>query len=123
MTNAEVIIGLRECATVGDCSKCKMHDEYSYDMCAIKLLLAAADALEADEKRIAELEDDLRNGTISDPEHFWIYGYSLKDLIMFAEMCKRNNVRDADLKQAAWNLEFAIRAVMDEVYAILRRSI
>ena len=46
MTNAELIAGLRECATVGDCSKCKMHDEYSYDMCAIKLLLAAADALE-----------------------------------------------------------------------------
>ena len=55
MTNAELIAGLRECATVGDCSKCKMHDEYSYDMCAIKLLLAAADALEAAEKRIVNL--------------------------------------------------------------------
>ena len=59
MTNAELIAGLRECATVGDCSKCKMHDEYSYDMCAIKLLLAAADALEAADKRIAELEAQL----------------------------------------------------------------
>lgn len=56
MTNAELIIGLRECA-VGDCNKCKMH---SYDsMCAIKLLLAAADALEAADKRIAELEAQL----------------------------------------------------------------
>ena len=60
MTNAELIAGLRECATVGDCRKCKMHDEYSYDMCAIKLLLAAADALETAEKRIEQLERDLK---------------------------------------------------------------
>ena len=69
MTNAELIAGLRECATVGDCSKCKMHDEYSYDMCARKLLLAAADTIQTlcdelatyhaksvtDEKRIVNL--------------------------------------------------------------------
>ena len=59
MDNAELITGLRECATVGDCSKCKMHNEYSYDMCAIKLLLAAADALEAQIPKWVSVEDRL----------------------------------------------------------------
>ena len=74
------------------------------------LLRDAADALEAADKRIARLEDDLRNSTISNPERFKIYGYTVKDLLLFAEMCKRNDVKEADLKQAAWNLELSVRA-------------
>ena len=79
-----------------------------------------SDALEADEKRITDLEDDLRNGTISNPERFKIYNYSLKDLILFADMCKRNDVQEPDLKKAAWNLEFAVRAVMNERQEIIK---
>jgi len=43
-----------------------------------------------------------------------IYGYKVRDLIMFAELCERNDVRASDMKQAAWNLELAVRAVMNE---------
>lgn len=84
----------------------------------LSLMWRAADALETDEKRIAKLEDDLRNGTISNPERFKIYGYTVKNLLLFANMCKRNDVREADLKQAAWNLELAVRA-----YALEREEI
>lgn len=111
MTNAELIKALRWCQTHG-CSKCVALLESG--SCkyggAIKIFDAAADALEAADKRIAELEDDLLNGTISNPERFEIYGYKVKDLLLFADMCKRNDVREADLKQAAWNLELAVRA-------------
>lgn len=81
------------------------------------------DRLKEAEQRIADLEDNLRTGIISDPERFKIYNYSLKDLILFADMCKRNNVRDADLKQAAWNLEFAVRAVMSERQEIAKNML
>ena len=87
-----------------------------------KLLSDAADALEAAEKRIAELEDDLRNSTISNPERFKIYGYTVKDLLLFADMCKRNDVQESDLKQAAWNLELAVRAVMNERQEIIKNT-
>ena len=43
-------------------------------------------------------------------ENYKIYGYKVRDLILFADMCKRNDVQEADLKQAAWNLELAVRA-------------
>ena len=87
-----------------------------------KLMADAADAIEAAEKRIARLEDDLRNSTISNPERFKIYGYTVKDVILFADMCKRNDVREADLKQAAWNLELAVRAVMNERQEIVKNT-
>lgn len=81
------------------------------------------DQLKEAEQRISDLEDDLRTGIIGDPERFTIYNYNLKDLILFADMCKRNNVRDADLKQAAWNLEFAVRAVMNERQEIAKNML
>lgn len=40
-------------------------------------------------------------------KNYKIYGYKVRDLILFADMCKRNDVQEADLKQAAWNLELA----------------
>ena len=86
------------------------------------MMCDAADALEAAEKRIAELEAQLRDGTISNPERFKIYGYTVKDLFLFADMCKRNDVREADLKQAAWNLELAVRAVMNERAEIVKNT-
>lgn len=106
MTNAELIAELR--GHILSVPLTLMHD--------------AADALEAAEKRIAELEDDLRNSTISNPERFKIYGYTVKDLLLFADMCKRNDVREADLKQAAWNLELAVRAVMNERAEIVKNT-
>ena len=102
MTNAELITELTYCANIEK----------------RKVLSDAAYALEAAEKRIAELEDDLRDGTISNPERFKIYDYTVKDLILFAELCKRNNVREEDMQQAAWNLELAVRA-----YALEREEI
>lgn len=84
--------------------------------------IKCSDALEAADKRIAELEYDLRNGTISNPERFKIYDYTVKDLILFAEMCKRNDVQESDLKQAAWNLELAVRAVMNERAEIVKNT-
>ena len=52
-----------------------------------------------------------------------IYGYSVEKLIMFAEMCKRNDVQEHDLKQAAWNLELAVRAVMNERQEIIKNAV
>lgn len=136
---------------VDESYRCPMWNEDRItDDCKAELMTMAVDALEeADEKiadcvaaidalddsndayikenerlkkRIAELEDDLRNGTISNPERFKIYDYTVKDLILFAEMCKRNDVQESDLKQAAWNLEFAVRAVMNERQEIVKNT-
>lgn len=104
MTNAEVITGLRECATVGDCSKCKMHDEYSYDMCAIKLLLAAADALEAADKMIDAQEKEIER--LNKELEIWaarsfegkIAGMALKNMnlkMRIAELEEQISERDA----------------------------
>lgn len=126
MENTEIIKALRDCAESTnviescDIADCPYHS-HSWD-CIDDMLRDAADALEADEQRIAELEDDLRNGTISNPERFKIYGYSMKDLLLFAEMCERNDVREADLKQAAWNFELAVRAVMNERAEIVKNT-
>lgn len=51
-----------------------------------------------------------------------IYGYTIDELILFAEMCKRNDVREEDLKQVAWNLEFAVRAVLNERQEIIKNT-
>lgn len=65
MTNAELIKGLRWCADESICcddfsgEKCPCFDEKK-DSCSVnEMLHAAADALEATEKRIAELEAQL----------------------------------------------------------------
>ena len=125
MTNEELIKGLRWCADESICcdgfsgEKCP----YFYDRdCPKLIMIDAADAIEASEKRIAELEDDLRNSTISNPERFKIYGYSVKDLILFSDMCKRNDVRETDLKNAAWNLDLSVRAVMNERQEIVKNA-
>ena len=59
MTNAEQIEALRACGNGGECAKCP------YDECSCPsvedMMLAAADALEAAEQRIAELEDEIKN--------------------------------------------------------------
>lgn len=36
-----------------------------------------------------------------------LYGYDFRDLIVFAEMCRRNGVREEDLQKAANNIELA----------------
>lgn len=124
MTNAELIKALRCDNLPGriKCAGCPYYANESHWCDETKIVRAAADALEAAEKRIAELEDDLRNSTISNPERFKIYGYKVRDLILFADMCKRNDVREADLKQAAWNLELAVRAVMNERQEIVKNT-
>lgn len=128
MTNAELIKGLRWCAEEAICcddlsgEKCPYFDEKK-DLCSTdEILHDAADALEAAEERIAVLENDLRNGTISNIDRFKVYDYTVRDLILFAEMCKRNDVRESDLKKAAWNLELAVRAVMNEREEIIKNT-
>ena len=131
MTNAELIKALRWCGSederhemcVDESYRCPMWNEDRItDECKADLMLATADALEAADKRIAELEDDLRNSTISNIERFKIYNYTVKDLLLFADICKRNDVRETDLKQAAWNLELAVRAVMNERAEIVKKT-
>ena len=125
MNNAKLINALRICSTQICCDNCPRLDrnpDEEPSVCATNLLRDAADALEAADKRIAELEDDLRNSKISNPERFKIYNYTVKDLILFADICKRNDVREEDLKQAAWNLELAVRAVMNERQEIIENE-
>ena len=52
-----------------------------------------------------------------------IYDYPVDKLIIFAEMWKRNDVQEHDLKQAAWNLELAVRAVMNERQEIIKNAV
>ena len=121
MTNAELIKALRYCSDnekEDGCDECP----YLHNGMCRTMLSDAAYALEAAEQRIARLEDDLRNSTISNPERFNLYGYSMKDLLLFAEMCKRNDVREADLKKASWNLELAVRTVMNERAEIVKNT-
>lgn len=120
MNNAEMIAVLRCRGKKGGCRDCPLLLKPS-DAC-FQLAADAADLIEAQEKRIAELENDLMCGTVSEPERFGINGYSMKDLLLFAEMCKRNDVSEADLKQAAWNLELAVRAVMNERQEIVKNT-
>lgn len=119
MTNAERIEVLRYCGADKGCLGCPL-DGIALTDCFLQVMIDAADALEAAEKRISDLENDLMCGTVSEPERFGINGYSMKDLLLFADMCKRNDVREADLKQAAWNLELAVRAVMNERAEIVK---
>lgn len=120
MTNAELIIILRWCGSedeqhemcVDESYRCPMWNEDRItDECKAELMTAAADALEAAEKRIAYLEENLMCG---------INGYRMKDLILFAELCKRNGVKEEDMKQAAWNLELAVRAYHNATIENLR---
>ena len=79
MTNAEIIKALRYCKECEVCNKdssaeCPYEHHWTDGEDCQRLLLAdAADALEAANKRIEELEDDLRNSTISKPERIKIY--------------------------------------------------
>lgn len=59
MTNAELIKALRICANQTCCDNCPRYDiDHTQDAqrCCIQLINDAADALEAADKRIAELE-------------------------------------------------------------------
>lgn len=121
MTNEELIKALRYCSDnekEDGCDECP----YLHNGMCRTMLSDAADALEAAEKRISDLENDLMSGIVSEPQRFGINGYSMKDLLLFAEMCKRNDVREADLKQEAWNLELAVRAVMNERQEIVKNT-
>lgn len=128
MSRSELIKSLRYCKEHEQCeidssSECPYwHHWTDGEDCVGMLAADAAAALEEDDKRISILEDDLRNRTISNPEGFRICGYSLRDLILFADMCKRNDVQESDLKQAAWNLELAVRAVMNERQEIVKNT-
>lgn len=68
MTNAELIKALRYCAEHEECDyyiakDCPRESTWMYGVdCAQELMLDAADALEAAEKRIAELEDARKDG-------------------------------------------------------------
>ena len=42
------------------------------------------------------------------------YGYSLKSLIVFAIACRRAGVENEDLKQFAYNCEFAWKTMQEE---------
>ena len=53
MTNAEMIKALRHCGNCKRCNECPMGNPSSE---CFKMLLDAADAIEAADKRIAELE-------------------------------------------------------------------
>lgn len=55
MENTEFIKTLRNCgSTSGDCGLCFYKN---HPMCQLKMIIDAADALEAAEQRIAQLED------------------------------------------------------------------
>jgi hypothetical protein len=102
----KLVEALRICSSELNCGDCPLlyRDSCSSD----ELMNDAAAAIEA-------LQAELNSRTI--------YGYTVEKLIMFAEMCKRNDVQEHDLKQAAWNLELAVRAVMNERQEIIKNAV
>lgn len=110
MTDYEQLVEALRCKR-DDCEGCGLafFDEDEGWMCQYAAKDDdAADAIEA-------LQAELNSRTI--------YGYPVDKLIMFAEMCKRNDVQERDLKQAAWNLELAVRAVMNERQEIIINAV
>ena len=106
MNYEELVNALRVCSSELNCGDCPLlyRDSCSSD----ELMNDAAAAIEA-------LQAELNSRTI--------YGYPVEKLIMFAEMCKMNDVQERDLKQAAWNLELAVRAVMNERQEIIKNAV
>ena len=105
----ELVKALRWCANAEICTEEKNCGYWSKEpFCTDSLMTDAAAAIEA-------LQAELNSITI--------YDYSVDKLIMFAEMCKRNDVQERDLKQAAWNLELAVRAVMNERQEIIKNAV
>ena len=80
MTNAELIKALRICANQTCCDNCPRYDiDHTQDAqrCCIQLINDAADALEAADKRIAELEAQMPKEGEWIPIN-WTYGSILK---------------------------------------------
>lgn len=84
----------------------------------LNLLLESAEAIEECLKEIQKYREKTKP-----LDHMHVYGYSVRDLILFASMCERNNVRESDLKEAACNLELAVRAVETERIEVLEQGI
>ncbi len=82
---------------------------------ARKIIGIDGETIEVLEAKVERLQAELNSRTIC--------GYPVDKLIMFAEMCKRNDVQEHDLKQAAWNLELAVRAVMNERQEIIKNAV
>ena len=115
MTDYSELVKALRCKSLSkECDSCS----YGYRLCpdsecndACHVEQIYADAVAA----IEALQAELNSRTI--------YGYPVDKLIMFAEMCKRNDVQEHDLKQAAWNLELAVRAVMNERQEIIKNAV
>jgi hypothetical protein len=83
-------------------------------MCIDNMVNDAADAIE-------ELQVQMpKRGVDEIPKR--IMGYDTEKLLLFAKMCEENDVTEHDLKQASWNLEFAVRAVMNERQEIVKNT-
>lgn len=139
----KLVEALRRCAEPGTIiDECDTTDDCPYSIdgycgdCMNNLVKDAAAAIEELENMLADeckecdyLVDENARLTAENKElqaelnSRTIYDYPVDKLIMFAEMCKRNDVQDRDLKQAAWNLELAVRAVMNERQEIIKNAV
>lgn len=106
----ELVKALRECANWIEAVAAS--SQYAHDEL---VALAYGDKLRDAADTIEALQAELNSRMI--------YDYPVEKLIMFAEMCKRNDVQEHDLKQAAWNLELAVRAVMNERQEIIKNAV
>ena len=79
-----------------------------------KLMADAADAIERLQKQNEELQERWSAATIE--------GFPVNDLILFAQVCRKNGVREKDLQAFAWNMEKALEIVRKEFDEALHRS-
>lgn len=52
--------------------------------------------------------------TLIDFDDSTIYGYKMKELIAFADACRKNGVDERDMKAFANNCEWALKVISDE---------
>lgn len=116
MTNAELIKDLRQCAGEEDymvnCDGCG-HFGFNGG-CIIKLLSDAADAIERLQAENDELRARWNAATIE--------GFPVKDLMLFAQVCRKNRVAEHDLQTFAWNMEKALEIVRKEFDDSIKES-
>ena len=59
----------------------------------------------------------------ADLENATVYGYPVKDLVLFAYACREMNVSELDLKEVVQNVAFAFNFVNREQEKMLKRAL
>ena len=102
----ELIDALRNCACIKNEDHCKICGYRHSTECGRRIADDAADAIERLQAENDELRARWNAATIE--------GFPVKDLMLFAQVCRKNRVAERDLQTFAWNMEKALEIVRKE---------